>query len=906
MMPKDNPDQPDILNAYNRYNRQIGIRNIQVGCFLGMALMPAGVILDFAVYPEEVGTFFLMRILCSFLIFIFWRIVISPAGRRYYRVHGVILAMFPSVCISSMIYMKDGFESPYYAGLNLVMLVVGFVLQWSFYEGFTAAGLIMAMYLLACFGHSGYAFDRASIPYAINNLYFLLVTVVIMVSGNYYASKLRLREFTLRFQLDRNREELEESNKKLVELDQIKSRFFANISHELRTPLTLLLAPLEAIQRGYAQHFDDQVREWLWIMQSNGMRLLKLINDLLDLVRLDSGKMEIRREPTIIDDFVKGLIQSIKKVAQDKGVNLSSTVEDEIGMVLMDREKLEKILLNLLFNAIKFTPAGGSVRLHVDLEGEDLVFSVSDTGMGISEKDKEQLFTRFWQADTSAQRKYQGTGIGLALVKELVEVQGGSVEVQSEQGQGTEMKIKLPRIPAVSHDGTGLREEGSMKSRFLDGVETEFVPGIETKEPEWLSNLFRRAEMFPSMTSLKETVMNSGAYVGRKNARLVIADDEPDMLRFLKSQLGSYFEIIEAVDGVQAVQLASQYQPDAIICDMMMPEKDGLEVTRDLRAQTHTRNIPILLLTARADEMTKIEALELGAHDFLSKPFSTTELFVRVKNMVESFKMQNQVARQNRILESTLEQLKETETQLVQSEKLASLGRLSAGIIHEINNPLNYASTGLYTLRHLQDKMQEEEREDFTETLDDIGDGIRRVQTIVSDLRSFAHPDQVSKGDVDIGGSLDKALRFLGKEWETRIKVIREVPEGFSVWANESQIIQILVNMLQNAFDALEKRPIVDGQDGLEVRVTGFSERGEHFVVIRDNGPGIAHENQANIFDPFYTTKEIGKGMGLGLSICYRIMDNMGGRIEMKTEPGCYCEFKLAFLEKQSSIEGRD
>src|SRR6185295_11595549 len=207
---------------------------------------------------------------------------------------------------------------------------------------------------------------------------------------------------------------------------------------------------------------------------------------------------------------------------------------------------------------------------------------------------------------------------------------------------------------------------------------------------------------------------------------LLVADDEPDMLRFLKSQLSSHYHVIEAVDGQQAVEKASQFLPDIILLDMMMPEKDGLQACREIRERTPTQSIPVILLTARADEETKLAALSVGASDFLAKPFSTTELHVRIKNLVESHEYQRRVSKQKEALESTLEQLKDTESQLVQSEKLASLGRMSAGIIHEINNPLNFATTGLFTLKNKVKHVAPEHQEEYADILKDVEEGVSR------------------------------------------------------------------------------------------------------------------------------------------------------------------------------------
>src|SRR6266498_1630864 len=376
-------DSPGIVRAFADYDREVTLSNIKVGCLLGIVLMPAGVLLDWFVYPQDVRSFLELRLLCSALIALFWMIVSSSFGHRQHRKLGVTLAMIPASFIAWMIYAKDGADSPYYAGLNLVLLVVGFVLHWTFVESLVAVSLTMAMYLLACF----FTKTPIHLGHFFNNLYFLILTGIIVVTGSYFHSRLRFREFALRYQLDENRRQLEETNRRLTELDQIKSRFFANISHELRTPLTLLLAPLEALLHQRGRVTDPDTRDLLTTMHSNGMRLLKLINDLLDLVRLESGRMEVKREPLELTEFIKGLASATRQVADDKRIKLETWVAPELGAVLADRDKLEKILLNLLFNALKFTPAGGRADLRAEKQGDDLVLLVRDTGMGISPKD---------------------------------------------------------------------------------------------------------------------------------------------------------------------------------------------------------------------------------------------------------------------------------------------------------------------------------------------------------------------------------------------------------------------------------------------------------------------------------------------------------------------------------------
>src|SRR6185295_11861931 len=310
-----------------------------------------------------------------------------------------------------------------------------------------------------------------------NNFYFIALMDVIVVVGTYFQSRQRFREFVLRFELDKNRKALEESNQKLVELDQIKSRFFANISHELRTPLTLLLSPLETMLHRPNSPLDEPTRNLLGIMHANGMRLLKLINDLLDLVRLESGRLEAKREPMEINAFIKGLSGAAQQMAHEKQIRLEMSAESGIGAVLADRDKLEKVFLNLIFNALKFTPKGGSVELHARRVGENLVTTVKDSGVGIAAKSLPYIFDRFWQADNSSNRKYQGVGIGLSLVKELTELHGGTVTVESQEGNGTTFTVSIPFISA----------ETAVASAPVAPAEKAAAAQSE----EWLVNLYR-------------------------------------------------------------------------------------------------------------------------------------------------------------------------------------------------------------------------------------------------------------------------------------------------------------------------------------------------------------------------------------------------------------------------------
>jgi C4-dicarboxylate-specific signal transduction histidine kinase len=472
----------------------------------------------------------------------------------------------------------------------------------------------------------------------------------------------------------------------------------------------------------------------------------------------------------------------------------------------------------------------------------------------------------------------------LALVKELTQAQGGQVTVESQLGKGTTMAVRIPLQKTTERP-----------------VETtaaqEAAQAAEGSDP-WLTKLYRRAEFLPTGASESSAAWNAS---GAKRPRLVLADDEPDMLRFIKSQLEKHYEVIEAVNGTEAVEKTRQYLPEAVILDMMMPEKDGIQACQELKAQTATQSIPVLLLTAWAEDKTKLAALQAGASDFLTKPFSTTELLVRVKNLMESHRTQTELSKQNLRLESTLEQLKETEANLVQSEKMSSLGRMSAGMIHEINNPLNYSLAALSVLKGLRGKWPNDQQAKLDDLVADMQDGMTRIQRIVSDLRDFTHPHGRALGPIDLGETLTTALRFLGPDAEKMARIDLNLPKNQQIFAEKNNLTHVFVNLFQNALDAMKNKPYKDDKPVLSIRAEERDGRAR--IWVRDNGSGIAPRHLDKIFDPFFTTKDVGEGMGLGLSICYRVVREMGGTISVKSEEGKYTEFLLDLPTQESSAK---
>jgi signal transduction histidine kinase len=874
---------PGLQAKYEQYNRKVRIRNASIASLLVIILMPVGSLLDWFVYPRLLLPFFSLRIACSVATAAAWLMLKSRYQKLLYPFLIRAWYLMPSFSISLMIAFSEGASSPYYAGLNLVILAVCAVMQTSVWESLLSIVSIFVMYLAACLFHG----ELGSTFAIVNNIYFLTLSALIVLAGNYNYNRLRYQEFVLRHQLGESQQQLEASNLQLRELDEAKSRFFANISHELRTPLTLIAGPIEKLRQSSIITRDGELSQLVAIMEANSLRLLKMINNLLALVRSVSQGNESVKAAVLVDEMLSGLLASVEHLAQQKGIQLEKQFRPSDAPILLDSDKVEKIVLNLLLNAIKFTPAGGLICMKWQFSDGELTLEVKDTGIGISKEDLGHVFARFWQANTSSTRRFQGVGIGLALVRELTEAMDGQVSAESELGRGSKFRVTIP---------ARITDEGKQHKADIP----ELSPRNSARGDEWLTSLYRRADLFIE-TVAPNPAVDQVSLVKRQRPLILIGEDEADMAAFIAAQLKEQFDVLIASDGQYAIDMTRQYQPDLLVLDMMMPEKDGLQVCQELCDQIQARGLPILILTARADEEAKLTALRKGATDFLTKPFSTTELQVRCKNLLALTFLNQQLANRNRELSHSIEQLKESEVRMVQHAKMISLGRMSAGIIHEINNPLNYVNGAVQILKKRLDGSSS--ASSCSEIFDDVQHGLKRVSDLVSSLRAFAHPNPTDFGSINLLECVQHACRLSAGSYEPGARPMIHIDARIAINGNPTQITQLFINLIQNAHDACSSRQSSDYLPAITINAAVQDE--QVTVTIEDNGVGIPHENIDKIFDPFFTTKDVGKGMGLGLSICAAITKSHGGRLNVRSVAGKGTEVivTLPFAEEPRSEE---
>ncbi len=869
--------------AFQAADLESRVKHARVGCILALVLMPAGASLDWVVYPQVMWQLIGLRFACDVGVAIILGLLFTEIGKHWVRVLGIAWALLPGLSISAMILLTEGVHSSYWAGLILVMIAVCLLMPWTVWEVGITCGLTIGMYLLAVFLHPG-PMDYRDL---FNHGYFLSLTAVICCTSAVFTARLRRSDFILRWQVDLKNRELNESYAKLSEMDRLRSQFFSNISHELRTPLTLILAPLEDLLRTGAASLPGRVAEGLGVARQNALRLLKLINDLLELVRLDekAGKAPLRKEILDLAGFASGIGESIRYLAEAKNLELVCEGPGEKLPIAGDPSRLEKVLLNLLGNAVKFTPGGG--RITVRWRSEETpkervgIVEVVDTGVGIPEAEVPHIFDRFRQVDGSSTRQYQGAGIGLSLVKELVDEHGGTIAAISMLGQGTTMRLTLPLVDAEPASASG--------------------PRLIAADP--LAAIYRSAERRGGVVLDEGVPAEELPCEGGGECTVLVVDDEPDMRRYLVSRLAEGHQVYQSGHGIRAIEHAKKVNPDLVLLDLMLPGIDGLGVCRALRLAPELSETRIILLTARMDEASKLDALEAGADDFLTKPFSTPEVMLRVRTQLRTQALQRDQRRHAEQLSQALDKLKATEAQLVHSEKLNALGVLSAGLLHEINNPLNFSMTALEAAKMMTPKDQADVHDAFK----DMGEGMGRIRTLVKDLGLFAHRNHAQTGErVTMQHVVELARRLCSHELKT-ITVEQQVEPNTIILGSAVQLSQVFVNLFTNAAKAMVPAEPAAGAapaatsnpgspgDGRKLTLTVQVHRqGDRVVTrVRDTGVGIKPEHLTRIFEPFFTTRPAGSGMGLGLSICHTIIAAHGGTVAVASELGAGTEFTI-------------
>jgi signal transduction histidine kinase len=656
----------------------------------------------------------------------------------------------------------------------------------------------------------------------------------------------------------------------LAEIDRAKTTFFSNVSHEFRTPLTLLLGPMaDALERSDRALAGPELET----SYRNAQRLLKLVNGLLDFARIEAGRLQASFEPTDLARLTEDLASVFRSAIERAGLTFTVECDHGIGEIYVDRDMWERIVLNLLSNALKFT-FDGRIRVTLLAVPAGAELRIADTGIGIAPDDLPHVFERFRRIEGVRARTHEGSGIGLALVQEFVRLHGGTLRVDSVPGHGTTFAILIKSGTAhLPPDRIGV----ARSSPPMTADHRAFVD----EALRWLPG---SAE--PQGSALHES--QGGARLPA-DRRIVIADDNADMRDYLVRLLGATWRVEAVANGADALAALRREPANLLIADVMMPVLDGVELIREVRADAALREIPVLLLSARAGEEARIEGLEAGADDYVCKPFSARELVARVASHLAQAGARAAAGVERDRLRSllsdhvlALRQLEDQTTALTAAREAAEVAsrvkdEFLAILGHELRNPLAPILTALQLMR-LRGRHSREQ--------DVIERQVSYLTRLVDDLLDVS---RITRGKIELhqrptelGPVVVRAMELAGPLLEQRQQQvdIEVADKGLLVSADADRLAQVITNLLTNA--AKYSDP------GSRIVVAAHTAGDLVELSIRDQGVGIAREMLGRIFEPFVqqaqTMEQSRGGLGLGLTIVKSLVEKHGGSVSVRSE----------------------
>jgi signal transduction histidine kinase/class 3 adenylate cyclase len=596
----------ETTETYATWRDRFANQRLGVLWIVGLSCNPIFAGLDVVIYPQFIYDLGVIRVIMELGLFIgyLWlrKQVISTKPQ-------LLLGFFivwASLLVAYMTVLTGGFSSDYYNGLSLVFLGAAVIVP-VYWRCHLFAQLSTLSYYYA--GNLLNKTNSIDIHDIIQNSIFIFWTCTALIISVILYERLQRAEFEAQIAERRARSELESSHRKLLELDRKKNEFFANVSHELRTPLTLILGAFNTL----IKTCDEEARELVHAGLRNASRLLLLINQLLDLARVDSGRAKLSKRSVNFTELIRNVAASFDspnhRRVHYRGLN-------QAVAIYADPQQLRTVLFNLLSNAFKFSDSEeGQVWLTLAVVDGTVELQIEDNGIGIPREYQSSIFERFTQVESSATRKYEGSGIGLALVKEIITLHGGEITLESELGRGSTFTMTLP---------TGDLELGDIKN----------VHEEEDAVPTLIAAPAQDVELLDPM---------SNGNRNRDRPLVLVVDDNADMRGYLGRILQEHYSIILARDGREALQKAFDYHPELILTDAMMPHMSGYDLLAAVKKENSLQEIPVIFVTARAGTDAFVETLELGADDYIAKPVNEQEVLARVRTLIRGHRQEKEL-----------------------------------------------------------------------------------------------------------------------------------------------------------------------------------------------------------------------------------------------------------------------
>jgi signal transduction histidine kinase len=746
-----------------------------------------------------------------------------------------------AVCLC---WIADGFFDNLYAILTLVLVYSSIpqLFSWTPRRALTFCGVTVAFYLAPWMGA-----ETIETPDLAGHLF-----LVAAMMGSLYAHHARLNllarsqqsQASLVIQAETERETLDE----LKDMDRLKTGFYTSIVEGLRGPLTLMLSPLDSMLSGDVGDFRPNQIEYIETVRRNALKVLRLSDDLVDLSHLESGLLRLQSEHSNVIGLLEGIVDHATEAAESKGIKIGFSSDVSTLEISSDVEKLERAVTHLVATAIRYTSNGGRVDVRVDPHNAGLSLVIRDNGAGLPPDWLDSLgsATNKWLPPRSPE------GVGLVLAREIILLHGGSFDVASRPETGTTFSVELPR-GKESDVNTGLHADA--RTQRIRASEDYRFGAIDAEADA------AKVEHAPSES---------------KATKVLVVDDNPEILSFTKGLLSKDHAVFVASNGEDGLALAQTELPDVIITDTRMPKLDGTGLIRALRADPRLAQVPTIILTARNQVADREAARESGADMVMDKPFNPRELRTAIQELF---------AKQHR------------QASTFMNEQARSFEIISAGLAHEMHNPLAYIKNAYFVIGEsarkvmdasldpelsLEDKEKriQKAKSKIDKMLPVADRGIKKVEQLVALMRRYAREGYSSDAvEMNIDESISDVLAMIAPKDNKEVIIEPDLTAPLTIIKGvPEELQQAITNITQNAVDAVGK--------GGHVWVRTRPEARNVRIEIADDGPGIPREAMARIFTPFFTTKEVGKGMGLGLTITRQVIKQHGGTLEVDSTPG--------------------
>ncbi len=823
---------PDFERLFAEEGRTLLLERLRLGLAVGVALYIAFAALDYVVVGEGWMDFLRVRLIAAVFPLATIPLTKTAFGRRWITPLSMGIMYIGAASMIWMTTQLGGFASDYFMGIMLAMFLVGLFFPW----GVKRTALFSAAVLGSYVGANGFLVAPSPLAVSILPIFFLIGTCVLTVWASGAIEKSRRAGLRMRMQL-------EVANEGLKELDKAKTGFFANVSHELRTPLMLILGPLESLMRGDAGDPAPLLRA----MNANAHRLLRQVNTILDFSKIADGRMECNREMDSVGKVLEQLIEGAAPFAEGRGTELRLEGIDDLPEIPIDAEHIETAAANLLSNALKFTPDDGRVTVRAGHDAGKVWVEVEDTGCGIPEDQQAKVFERFHQVDGGKGGKIQGTGLGLALSKSLVELHGGRMSVSSVYGEGTTFRIELPTLEYSDFEGSAAQD-----------------PSAEKKEVQTVQRANSDQTRYADLIDKTLEDHGTASTADPDAPLLLVVEDNPDMRAFISQSLARRYRVETAADGALGLEAARRTRPDMIVSDVQMPNMDGFEMVGELRKDKSFDKTPIIMLTAKTGSDAVVKGLSLGAVDYVNKPFKLVEIEARIEAQLRA-----------QAMERTLDE---------RDSRLIAVGQMTGTIAHDMRGPLTAIFNRIETLRLMADLAGNLGSMD--DDLSKVENTVKRINGMIQELLEFVRGNNVT---LDLQPTaLSPFLDEMAEDLVPTLAGLQvELHRSFDGDAatklplDRDRIARVIENLVNNSRDAIAG---AEGRDGGNVWISTRIEDGKAFIRVTDDGPGIPDAAAKKLFQPFATAGKA-NGTGLGLSIVRNIVTAHGGRIEVDFTP---------------------